>query len=207
MILKLIVDDQLYELNVPQEFLDQAQEFFARMDSDMDAGWQMSRDWVAEPDLEQRAQIAANKLYTALENDDHNLGRLMAGYILSRVPDLDCVELNAASEVQDIVIRRSGGSPAPAAQAAAAAPPPQAPPATPATAGAMPRGLDKMAAMSQAGRDVSQVFRSGKQWKFSMFNHATGQWEESPAIADKTEAEAMRDFAFKKRYEELCRPA
>ena len=48
------------------------------------------------------------------------------------------------------------------------------------------------------------MFRSGKQWKFSLYNHATGLWEESPPIADKTQAEQMRDFAFKKRYQELC---
>jgi hypothetical protein len=69
----------------------------------------------------------------------------------------------------------------------------------------MPTGLSKMEAMAQAGKDVSQVFRSGKQWKFSMYNHTTGQWEESPAIADKAEAEKLRDFAFKKRFDELCR--
>jgi hypothetical protein len=196
MILKLIVDDQLYELNVPEDFLTQAADFFTRMDRDMDAGWQMGREWVANPSLEQRAQIAANKLFTAMDNEDHNLGRLMAGYILSRLPDVEAVEVSASTELQDILIRRG--------EAATAAPAP----AAPATAGgAMPCGLSKMAAMAQAGKDVTQVFRSGKQWKFSLYNHATGSWEESPAIADKGEAERLRDFAFKKRFEELCAPA
>jgi hypothetical protein len=195
MILKLIVDDQLYELNVPEDFVARAEPFFAKMDQDMDAGWQMGREWVEKPDTLQRAQIAANKLFSAMENENHDLGRLMAGYIVSRIPDVDAVEVTAATETQDIVIRQREAQPAPQ---------PAAPPPAVAPSGGMPTGLGKMEAMAQAGKDVSQVFRSGKQWKFSMYNHGTGQWEESPAIADKAEAEKLRDFAFKKRFDELC---
>jgi hypothetical protein len=196
MILKLIVDDQLYELNVPEDFVAQAEPFFTKMDQDMNAGWQLGREWVEHPNTLQRAQIAANKLYTALDNENHDLGRLMAGYIVSRVPDVDAVEVTSATEIQDIVIRQ---------REAQSAPQPAAPPpVTTAAPGGMPGGLSKMEAMAQAGKDVSQVFRSGKQWKFSMYNHVTGQWEESPAIADKAEAEKLRDFAFKRRFDELC---
>lgn len=203
MILKLLVDDQLYELNVPEAMLPQAATFFAKMDQDMDAGWQMGRDWVPAPDQTQRVQIATNKLFTAMENDNHNLGRLMAGYILTRMPDVDMLEVSATTEIQDIVVHRREVDSTPISAPAA----PQVAPATPgspAQTGTLPRGLGKMEAMAQAGKDVGQVFRSGKQWKFSLYNHVSGHWEESPAIADKTQAEAMRDFAFKKRYEELC---
>lgn len=202
MILKLIVDDQLYELNVPEDFVAQAESFFARMDRDMDAGWQLGREWVDTLSPLQRAQIAANKLYTALDNENHELGRLMAGYIVSRIPDVDAVEVTAATEIGDIVIRQRE-APARAQHVSPAAIDPTFYPAEDAP-GEVPGGLSKMAAMAQAGKDVSQVFRSGKQWKFSMYNHATGQWEESPAIADKAEAEKLRDFAFKKRFDQLC---
>lgn len=89
MILKAQIDDKLYELLVPDELLEQASDFFVRMDADMNEGIQMNRDWVASPNLEQRCQMVADKLYTAIENDNHNLGRLMAGYILARLPNLD----------------------------------------------------------------------------------------------------------------------
>jgi len=79
MILKVQIDDQLLELNVPEAFIEQAEDFFARMDADMDQGWQVDREWVEQPDQMLRGQIAANKLFTALENEDHKLGRLMAG--------------------------------------------------------------------------------------------------------------------------------
>ena len=195
MILNVVIDDQLLELNVPEAFISQAQDFFAKMDSDMDRGWQVNREWVERPDQMLRAQIAANKLLTALENRDHNLGRLMAGYILSRVPEVVTVELNPAGETRDhrIEIAEAGIESAPIAPNGESI----------AHAG-IPKGLNKMQAMAQAAKDVSKVFKMGKQYRFSVYNHATGTWEESPAIADKAQAESMREHAFKARFEALC---
>ena len=195
MILNVVIDDQLLELNVPEAFISQAQDFFAKMDSDMDRGWQVNREWVERPDQMLRAQIAANKLLTALENQDHNLGRLMAGYILSRVPEVVTVELNPAGETRDhrIEIAEAGIESAPIAPNGESI----------AHAG-IPKGLNKMQAMAQAAKDVSKVFKIGKQYRFSVYNHATGTWEESPAIADKAQAESMREHAFKARFEALC---
>ncbi|MGB5741018.1 MAG: hypothetical protein WBM65_01120, partial [Sedimenticolaceae bacterium] len=68
----------------------------------------------------------------------------------------------------------------------------------------IPRGLNKMDAMAQAAKDVSKVFKVGRQYRFSVYNHATERWEESPAIADKEQAEALREQAFKARFEALC---
>ena len=195
MILNVVIDDQLLELNVPEAFISQAQDFFAKMDSDMDRGWQVNREWVERPDQMLRAQIAANKLLTALENQDHNLGRLMAGYILSRVPEVVTVELNPAGETRDhrIEIAEAGIESAPIASNGESI----------AHAG-IPKGLNKMQAMAQAAKDVSKVFKMGRQYRFSVYNHATGTWEESPAIADKAQAESMREYAFKARFEALC---
>ena len=111
MILKVIVDDQLFELNVPDGFMEQAGNFFDQMDQDMDQGWQMSREWVAAPSREQRCQIVANKLLTALENENHKLGRLMAGYILSRMPEVDSMELDTSGEIQNTRIHLTGTGP------------------------------------------------------------------------------------------------
>ena len=108
MILKVIVDDQLYELNVPEALLQKAADFFDQMDKDMDQGWQMSREWVAAPNREQRCQIVANKLLTALEKENHKLGRLMAGYILSRVPEVKSLELDTSGEIQNTRINVAG---------------------------------------------------------------------------------------------------
>jgi hypothetical protein len=106
MILNAIIDDQLYTLNVPTELIDNAGDFFDRMDRDMDHGVQMSREWVDNPSLEQRCQIVANKLLTALENNNDNLGRMMAGYILIRVPDIDSVQIDTSGDMTATVIKR-----------------------------------------------------------------------------------------------------
>lgn len=103
MILKAQIDDKLYELLVPDELLEQASDFFARMDVDMDEGIQMNRDWVATPNLEQRCQVVADKLYTAIENDNHKLGRLMAGYILNRLPSLDQIIIDTQGNLEATV--------------------------------------------------------------------------------------------------------
>jgi len=194
MILKVQIDDQLLELNVPEAFVEQASDFFARMDADMDQGWQVDREWVERPDPMLRAQIAANKLLTALENEDHKLGRLMAGYIVSRIADIDTVELNPAGETRDHRINVIAGAQdeAPLAADTFIAHP------------GIPTGLSKMEAMAQAARDISQVFKMGRQYRFSVYNHATEGWEESPAIPDQAQAEAMREHAFKSRFEALC---
>jgi hypothetical protein len=194
MILKVQIDDQLLELNVPEEFIEQAQDFFAKMDADMDQGWQVNREWVEQPDQMLRVQVAANKLLTALENEDHKLGRLMAGYIVSRMPNVETVELNPAGETRDHRVNVTAG---------AAAVAPQLATSTIAHIG-IPTGLNKMQAMTQAAKDVSKVFKMGRQYRFSVYNHATQGWEESPAIADREQAEAMREHAFKARFEALC---
>jgi hypothetical protein len=195
MILNVAIDDQLLELNVPEAFIEQAQDFFAKMDADMDRGWQVNREWVERPDRLLRAQIAADKLLTALENEDHKLGRLMAGYILSRVPEIERLDLNPAGETRDHSLRlrqEAAPSESPAIDVPSMAHP------------GIPTGLSKMEAMAQAAKDVSKVFKMGRQYRFSVYNHATQSWEESPAIGDRDQAEAMREHAFKSRFEALC---
>jgi hypothetical protein len=195
MILNVVIDDQLLELNVPAAFLEQAQDFFAKMDADMDRGWQVNREWIEQPDRLVRGQVAADKLLTALENEDHKLGRLMAGYLLSRFPEIEKLELNPAGETRDH--RLVLGDPTDAEPSSLGTNDLMAHPG-------IPTGLSKMDAMAQAAKDVSKVFKMGRQYRFSVFNHATQSWEESPAIGDKAQAEAMREHAFKARFEALC---
>jgi hypothetical protein len=170
---------------VPDELLRNARDFYDRMDKDMDQGVQMSREWVANPNLEQRCRMVANKLLTALENDNHNLGRMMAGYILSRLPNIALLNIDTSGDVTGTLFQYQDGPTTPSA------PPPA------------PAGKDKLAALSQAGNDVSRVFRAGKQWKFSVYDHQRVQWSDSPAFADQNEAEAQREQAVKLRYQEL----
>ncbi len=101
MILKVYIDDQFFELNVPEGFIEEALEFFAQMDRDMDKGWQMGREWVENPGRQDRCRIAADKLMTSLEKENHKLGRLMAGYILSRLPEIESLVIDTSGEIRN----------------------------------------------------------------------------------------------------------
>lgn len=193
MILKVTLAEQLIELNVPEDFVAQAGGFFDKMDADMDGGWQVNREWVEQPDAYVRGQIAADKLLTALENEDHKLGRMMAGYIVSRFPDIELLELSEQGETRDHVLHIGEG----------AAPSSGNLPDLGFRHQGLPGGLDKMQAMAQAGKDVSGVFKMGRQYRFSVYNHASGEWEQSPAFPAKESAEQARDLVFKQRYEAL----
>jgi len=99
MILNVFVAEQTYRVEVPQFVIDEGDEFFAMLDRDMDKGYQMSRTWVENPDRVNRCQIVADRLLTALETDNQRLGMMMAGYILTRVPNVTGVRMNTEGDM------------------------------------------------------------------------------------------------------------
>jgi hypothetical protein len=94
------IDDKSYQLNVPEALTLEAQEFFDKMDRDMNCGWQMSRWWVRDPDQNQRCQIVADKLLTAMQQDNSEFALLMAAYILSNKPATRRIRINTDGEIQ-----------------------------------------------------------------------------------------------------------
>ncbi len=186
MILKAVIDDHVHELNVPEAFLAQAQGYFEQLDRDMDRGWQMSREWVDRPDRMQRCQIVADKLLTALEAENDRLGVLMAGYLLARLPRLETVELDLQGEMQNHRFTMGRAADAPSSAT------------TPGTG-----GMSKLDALEQAGREVTQVFKVGRGYRFSVLNQVDGAWRDSPLAATEEEASRLRQGAFKARYEAL----
>ena len=99
MILKVLIDDQTRPVEVPEPLLDEAEGFFRKLDADMDRGWQMSRDWVEHPDVVQRCQIVADRLFTALETHRVPTAQLMAAYILKRLPGVDTVRVDTTGDM------------------------------------------------------------------------------------------------------------
>ena len=98
---KVVVGDQVYAVEVSDALLESAADFHARLDSDMDRGWQMSRDFVAHPDQLQRCQIVADRLLTSIMNGNEATAMLMAGYIARRSPGAIGVDVDASGEVQN----------------------------------------------------------------------------------------------------------
>lgn len=186
MILKAIIDDQEYSLEIPAALVAEAEPYFTKLDADMDQGWQMSRDWVDRPNTLQRAQIVADKLLTALETESQKTGMLMAGYILSRLPGVQTVEIDVHGEIQNTTF--TFGEQTTLADAAV-------------PAGGEP--MTKLAAMEQAGQEVTRVFKVGHGFRFSVLDRGAGGWQDSPVLASEAEAERLRQEAFKARYEAL----
>jgi len=99
MILKLTIDDQTYDIDVPEQIMQEAEDFYAKMEQDMDKGWQMSRFWVEKPDLYQRCQIVADKILGAFHTENKRMLLLMAGYILTRMPHLQEVVVDTSGDI------------------------------------------------------------------------------------------------------------
>lgn len=98
---KVIVGEQVYAVEVPEDLLREAADSHARLDRDMDRGWQMSREFVARPDRLQRCQIVADKLLTGIMQGNESTAMLMAGYIALRMPGAVGVDIDASGEMQN----------------------------------------------------------------------------------------------------------
>lgn len=99
MILKVVIEEQTFPVDVPEDVIIEAEEFFSNMDADMDKGWQMSRDWVQSPDIYQRCQIVGDKILTAIHNENKKLLVLLAGYIISRIPAISAIRIDTNGEM------------------------------------------------------------------------------------------------------------
>ena len=98
--IRVEIGDQLFDLEVPDALVSEAEAFFEKMDRDMNCGWQMSRWWVPEPDSEQRCQIVADKLLTAIQKDNTETAMLMSAYILRNRPTTRRIHIVTNGEIQ-----------------------------------------------------------------------------------------------------------
>ena len=99
--LNIIVDGRTNAFEVPDNLLVEAEEFFDKLDADMNNGWQMSRDWVEMPNPEQRCQIAADKILTAIDTDNEKMLMLMAAYILRTMPGVKTVTIDNTGDMNE----------------------------------------------------------------------------------------------------------
>jgi len=185
--LNVIVDQRAYSVDVPPATLRDAEEFFRKMDQDMDHGWQMGPEFIESPDKVQRCQIAANKLLTSLSGANETMVTLMAGYILKRLPGVTGIRIDTGGEMLNTEIIYE--------KPAASAP----------VAGASPttRRLGKLEAMEQAGKDVTKVYQVGKGYRFAVRDAKTGEWLESAPMETEQDAYEKRMQAYKRRLDEL----
>jgi len=100
--IKVLVEERVEEFDIPDELIEQGEDFFNKMDADMDKGWQMGHVWVESPSLIQRCQIAADKMMSAIHNENEKMFMLMGAYILKNKPDTDEIHLDSTGDIQTI---------------------------------------------------------------------------------------------------------
>lgn len=175
--LDVVIEDKTHRVEIPDGMLTEAEDFFQKMDRDMDHGWQMGPEFIEQPDRMQRCQIAANKLLTSISGENQLLTQLMAAYILKRLPGVKQVNIDTFGEMLHTEFEFEGA----AARSTGAA-------------GRRPT-LSEPEARALAEKDVSEIYKVGKAWRFAMYDRGNGQWTESPFLPTEDEARRMRDEA------------
>lgn len=101
MLLKVVIEPNQFSIDVPEGMIISGNAFFVKMDTDMDKGWQMNREWVAVPNTLQRCQIVADKLADAIESKNETFASLTAAYIMTQLPDVKEVNIDINGEMQE----------------------------------------------------------------------------------------------------------
>ena len=99
--LKVVMDGNIYAIDISKDVIDKGESFYSRMDKDMDKGWMMSRDWVENPNQIQRCQIAADRIADSIHAENETLTHLMAGYILTRMENVQEVHIDTDGDMME----------------------------------------------------------------------------------------------------------
>jgi len=193
--LDVIIDSKTHRIEVPQNMLDDGEDFFQKMDRDMDGGWQMGPEFVESPTPVQRCQIAANKLLVSISAQNKLLVQLMAAYILRRMPNIQAIEIDTTGEMlnTDLIFDRQFQTRSTSPIHGLVEPTTNAPDVTLANRAVKEPG--QFDARTNTESDVSQVYKVGKAYRFATYDRASGRWVESPFAATEEEAKKMREAA------------
>lgn len=179
--LYVVLEGRVHRVTVDDDVLTEGRDFFARMDADMDQGWQMSREWVEHPNRIERCQIAADRLVQAMLAGNRTLAMLMAGYVLDRLPGTVGVVADTTGEMSATEFLD---------QAAWAD---------------NTYRLTPEEAAARAEKEVSPVHKVGKVYRHAVYDRLADRWVESDAVADEEQARRLRSEAVARRREELLR--
>jgi len=97
--LNVYVNEMMKQVDVPNDMLHDAESIYTKIDQDLDKGWQMSREWIEKLDTTQRCKVVADRLLTAIENDNEPSTMLMAGYIMTRLPHIKTVHIATDGDI------------------------------------------------------------------------------------------------------------
>ena len=92
--LDVYIGDRMYPIEVTQQTLDLGQEFYDKINQDMDGGWRMGPEYIESPDRVQRGQIVPSRLLVPIETGNEMMVRALAGYFASRLPEVRSININ-----------------------------------------------------------------------------------------------------------------
>ena len=101
MILSIRIEEENFQIDVPDVLVNEAVDYFQSLDKDMDKGWQMSRSWVDNPNVEQRCQIVADRILSAFEHENKKSLMMLSAYILSKMPQIKLLDISTNGEMQE----------------------------------------------------------------------------------------------------------
>jgi len=99
MLITLSFDDEIYDIDVPDKLIADAQDFYAKMNTDMDKGWQISRTWIENLNTQQRCQVVAEKILQAFQEENQQAIILMSGYIINQLPGVKRVNIDTSGDM------------------------------------------------------------------------------------------------------------
>lgn len=176
--LEVIIEGKRYYLNIPQDMIEEGSSFFDKMDADMDKGWQIGREFVEKPNQVDRCRIVADRILTAMENEDKTMALLMSAYVVTRMPEVSALDIDTSGEMATEIITQQDAQP-------------------------QTTVMSPKEAMAQTEKDVARVYKVGKVYRFASFNHIKNDWVESAPFQTEDEAKDARLQAMNARYEEL----
>lgn len=95
--LSVFINDQLaFEYDRSTEVDDQQRVFLDRMDSDMDRGFKIHGEMIAEPDSKQKGTFVAMNLLRALQQEDYAKMAVSCAWVCVRLPHV--VEVHARDQ-------------------------------------------------------------------------------------------------------------
>ncbi len=100
----ITIDEESYTLEVKDELMQELENIHKDMDEEYDKGIQLGRYWIDTPDLEQRCQLTANKVVSAIHQEKVRDFYLHSSYILRKFPELKRVTVSSDFEISDIDI-------------------------------------------------------------------------------------------------------
>lgn len=99
--LKVIIEKNIYSIEIPGDVMRDGESFFEKLEADMAKGWQMNRDWVENLTTLQRCQIVSDRIADAINNGNETLTYLLAGFVVSRMPQVKEVHIDTNGEMAE----------------------------------------------------------------------------------------------------------